>query len=161
MPLGVGGCLSLHWTIWRDRGAEPWVVEVLRMRYRLPFSLPPPLSPVPIPLPSYSPSSVKGIALHGEVSVLLAKGAIELTPPSPGFYSRLFVVWKTSGSLRPVIDLSRLNEFFLQNHFKMESSQLIFSPIRRSDWMVSIDLNPPDPDTLTWLGGLRLAAVSC
>ena len=21
--------------------------------------------------------------------------------------------------------------------------------------------SPPDPDTLTWLGGLRLAAVSC
>ena len=23
-----GGCLSLHWQAWRDRDAEPWVVEV-------------------------------------------------------------------------------------------------------------------------------------
>ena len=28
-----GGCLSLHWQAWRDRGAEPWVVEVLRLGY--------------------------------------------------------------------------------------------------------------------------------
>ena len=28
-----GGCLSLHWQAWRDRGAEPWVVEVLRVGY--------------------------------------------------------------------------------------------------------------------------------
>ena len=74
----------------------------MRMGHRLPFSLLPPLSPVPIPLPSYFPTSIKGIALRGEVSDLLAKGAIELTPPSPGFYNRLFVVWKTSGSWRPV-----------------------------------------------------------
>ena len=32
-----GGCLSLHWQAWRDRGAEPWVVEVLRLGYCLPF----------------------------------------------------------------------------------------------------------------------------
>ena len=43
---------------------------------------------------------------------LIAKGAVELAPlPSPGFYSRLFVVWKTSGSWRPVISLSHLHRF--------------------------------------------------
>ena len=94
---------------------------------------PPPLSQVPIPLPSYSPTSIKGIVLHGEVSALLANGAIELAPPSRGFYSRLFVVWKTSGSWSPVIDLSRLNEFVLQTRFKMESSQSVLSSIWRSD----------------------------
>ena len=52
------------------------------MRYHLPFSLLSPLSPVPIPLPSYSPSSMTGIVLCGEVLALLAKEAIELAPPS-------------------------------------------------------------------------------
>ena len=42
------------------------------------------LSLVPIPMPSYSPSSIKGKALQEEVLSLLAKGAIELAPPSPG-----------------------------------------------------------------------------
>ena len=36
-PLTVGGCLSLHWQAWSDRGAEPWMVEVLRWGYRIPF----------------------------------------------------------------------------------------------------------------------------
>ena len=53
-----GGCLSLHWQAWRDRGAEPWVVEVLRVGYCLPFLCAPPLSNVPIPMPSYSPTSI-------------------------------------------------------------------------------------------------------
>ena len=110
------------------------------MGYHLPFSSPPPLSLAPIPLPRYSPTSIKGLALCGEVSALLAEGVIELAPPSPGFYGRLFVVWKTLGSWRPVIDLSRLNEFVLQTHFKMESSQSVLSSIQRTDWMVSIDL---------------------
>ena len=53
--------LSLHWQAWRDRDAEPWVVEVLRVGYCLPFLSTPPLSHVPIPMPSSSPTSIKGL----------------------------------------------------------------------------------------------------
>ena len=42
-----GGCLSLHWQAWRDRGAEPWVVEVLQVGYCLPFLSTPPLPMFP------------------------------------------------------------------------------------------------------------------
>ena len=56
-----GGCLSLHWQAWRDRDAEPWVVEVLRVGYCLPFLSTPPLSNVPVPMPSSSPTSIKGL----------------------------------------------------------------------------------------------------
>ena len=91
-------------------------------------------------MPSYSPSSIKGKALHEEVLSLLAKEVIELAPPSPGYYSRLFVVWKTSGSWRLVIDLSCLNRFVTQTRFKIEANQLVLGAIRRDDWMVSIDL---------------------
>ena len=41
------------------------------------------LSPVLIPLPSYSSSSIKVMVLCGEVVVLLAKGVIEPVPPPP------------------------------------------------------------------------------
>ena len=79
-------------------GAEPWVVEVLRVGYCLPFLSTPPLSNVPIPMPSYSPTSIKGAALEEVTLGLIAKGAVELAPlTSPGFYSRLCVVWKTRG----------------------------------------------------------------
>ena len=42
----------------------------------------PTLSKEPIPYPSYSPSSIRGKALEGEVLALLGKGAIELAPVS-------------------------------------------------------------------------------
>ena len=68
------------------------------MGYYLPFLGTPPLSNVPIPMPSSSPTSIKGAALEEVTLGLIAKGAVELAPlTSPGFYSRLFVVWKTSG----------------------------------------------------------------
>ena len=90
MPIRVGGCLSLRWPIWKDKGADSWVVEVLRWGYQISFSFPPPLSPDPIPFVSYSLSSIKGKALIGEVRSLIDKGAIKLAPPSPGFL-QLFV----------------------------------------------------------------------
>ena len=88
-------------------------------------------------MPFYSPTSIKGAALEEVTLGLIAKGAVELAPlPSPGFYSRLFVVWKTSGSWRPVIDLSHLNRFVDVSPFQMET---ILS-VRQEGWMASIDL---------------------
>ena len=130
MPLRVGSCLFLHRTIWKDKGAEPRVVEVFRTGYHIPFSSSPPLSLIPFPITSYSPTSIKGEALHGEVLFLIDKGAAELAPPSPGYYRRLFIVWKATGSWRPVIDLSHL----------METNQSVLRAVQRDDWMISIDL---------------------
>ena len=116
-------------------------MEVLREGYNIPFLRPPPLSAEPIPMPSYAPTSIKGAALEEVTLALIAKGAVELAPlPSPGFYSRLFVVWKTSGSWRPVIDLSLLNHFVDVSHFRMETIQSVLLSVRQGDWMASIDL---------------------
>ena len=53
-----GGCLSLHWQAWRGRGAETWVVGVLRLGYCLPFLGTPhvPLFPSQCLIPAPSPS---------------------------------------------------------------------------------------------------------
>ena len=97
--------------MWSDEGADPWVVEVLRWGYQIPFRRAPVLSKEPIPFLAYCPNSIRGKALEGEVQSLLDMGAIEPAPlPSPGFYSRLFVVMKASGAWRPVIDLSPESE---------------------------------------------------
>ena len=65
-------------------------------------------------------------------------GAYPLT--SPDFYSRLFVVWKTSGSWRPVIDLSHLIRFVDVSPFQMGTIQSVLLSVRQGDWMASIDL---------------------
>ena len=117
----------------------------------------PPLSAVPIPLPSYSPSTIKGKALQGELEALIAKRAVELAPSSPGLYSCLFVVQKASGSWRPVIDMLSLNGFVQLTPFRMESNQSVLQSIRSFDWMISIDLKnaylqvPIHPDSRKFL----------
>ena len=116
-------------------------MEVLRYGYRIPFLCDPPLPKVPIPMPSYHPLSTKGVALGEVTQALIAKSAVELAPlPSLGFYSRLFVVLKTSGSWRPVIDLSTLNLFVDVSHFKMET---VIQPLYESRMNWVYDPAPP------------------
>ena len=116
------------------------MVEVLRRGYKIPFLSEPPLSHSPIALRAYDPSSIKGRALESELGDLLAKGAVEPAGRSPGFYARMFVVQKASGSWRPIIDLSALNKFVKKTPFKMETVQSVLTSIRQGDWMCSIDL---------------------
>ena len=119
---------------------DAWVVEALRVGYRIPFDRRPPLSEHPLSLPAYSPQSIKGVALTQELQNLLRKGAVEPAPQSPGFYSRLFLVQKASGSWRPIIDLSTLNDYITSSHFHMETPRSVLSSIRPGDWMISLDL---------------------
>ena len=130
----------MFWRQWELRGAEPWVIQVLKVGYILPFASHPPLSPTPIPLPSYTPSSVRGLALSAAGKDLLSKGAVEPTSPGLGFYSRLFVMPKVTGSWRPVIELSRLNHFVQLSYFCMETAQSVVQSQRPGDWMISVDL---------------------
>ena len=116
------------------------MVEVLREGYKIPFVSLPPLSSTPINLPSYSPSSIKGKALRHELLALQEKGAVQLAPPTPGYYSRMFVVQKASGSWRPIIDLSVLNHHVEFTPFHMETPQSVLRAVRHGDWMISLDL---------------------
>ena len=75
-PIAIGGCLSLHWQVWSDEGAEPWVVEVLQWGYQISFRWALTLSRDPIPLPAYASSSIRDKALEGDVQALLTKGAL-------------------------------------------------------------------------------------
>ena len=119
---------------------DAWVVEALRVGYRIPFDRRPPLSERPLSLPAYSPQSIKGVALTQELQNLIRKGAVEPAPQSPGFYSRLFLVQKASGSWRPIIDLSTLNDYITSSRFHMKTPRSVLSSIRPGDWMISLDL---------------------
>ena len=109
------------------------------MGYCIPFLQP--LSMELIPMPSYAPTSIKGAALEEVTLALIAKGAVGLAPlPTPGFSSRLFVVWKPSGSWRPVIDMSLFNRFMDFSHFRLETIQSVLMSVRQGDWVASVDL---------------------
>ena len=131
---------------------------MLRWGYRVPFLSAPPLSAEPIPFPSYGPNSIRGLALEKEVQSLVQKGDVELAPlPSPGFYSRLFVVMKASRLWRPVIELSILNVRVCKTPFKIETLQSVLLSVQSGDWVVSIGLKdaclqiPIHPDSRKYL----------
>ena len=81
--------------------------------------------------------------LQQAVDALLLKGAIErfTNVTSLGYYSRLFLVPKKTGDLRPVIDLSTLNRHMVVPHCKMETQGSVRSAIRSQEWTVSIDIH--------------------
>ena len=131
---------------------------MLRERYRLSFLSVPPLSSEPIPMPLYSPNSIKGKALEEVTLSLVEKGVVELAPlPSPGYYSWLFMVWKISGSWWTVIDLLLLNFSGSKTPFKMETLASVLLSVRQGNWMISLDLKeaylqvPIHPDSSKFL----------
>ena len=130
----VGARLNLFWRAWEQHQVEPWVLQVLKEGYCIPFHRHPPLSPVPIDFPSYRGNKEKFSALQEEVNQMLAKQAIEpVLNPNPGFYNRLFLVLKASGSWRPVLDVSRLNNYVTKTKFSMETTQSVLDSIQQGD----------------------------
>ena len=106
-------------------------------RVQDPYQSIPPLSVVPIKL-SQSSSPL----LREEIAELLKKRAVEWVRNlgTLGFYSRLFLIPKMNGKLRPVMDLWLLNQYINKHHFKMETVNSVRQSIRTNDWAVSIDL---------------------
>ena len=113
----------------------------LRVSGPFPFAAPSPTCS--LPLPSYSPTSIRGLALAAAVVALQEKEAIEPAPPSQGYYSWLFVTPRVTGGWRTVIDLSCLNSWVDVSHFHMETAQSVLQSLRPGDWMVSLDLQVP------------------
>ena len=112
-------------------------------------------------------------AAIGEVTLtLIAKGAVELAPlPSLGFSSCRFLVWKSLGSWRPVIDLSLLSHFVDISHFRLVPIQSVLMSVRQGEWTASIDLREVYPQFLCtrnlvascalWLMAALTDSMSC
>ena len=134
----IGGFLRECWEVWESWGADPWVVEVLRFGYRIPFHVIPFLSRVPILLPVIPHRSIlhwNGVECCGGRSA--GEGSSRASSFLPGYYSRLFVTPKVTGGWRPLIDHSRLYRSVLVSHFHTETAQSVLQSLRPGDWMVS------------------------
>ena len=77
-----------------------------------------------------------------QIEKLLQLAAIEpvSSPMEPGFFSRIFLVPKSSGGYRPVIDLSALNLYLDVPKFKMETIHSIIPALEESQWAITVDL---------------------
>ena len=141
-PSPVGGRLQQFWKVWENKGASPYVVDLLKEGLKLDFHQPPPLSKTPIFMDSYKGDPLRRQALKAAVEELLQKNVLELVQDqnSPGFYGRLFLRPKPDGRWRSIIDLSELNKFIINPSFQMETAGSIQNSMRQGMWATSIDL---------------------
>ena len=139
----VGGRLTQFLHHWEKFTTDVWVLSVIRGGLDLVFQERPPLSDSPIPM-SQTSGKKKFRLLSEEVQSLLLKRVIEEIPPTqstPGFYSRLFLVAKKTGGMRPVIELSVLNSYLSVPHFKMETNRSIRACILPGMLTTKLDLS--------------------
>ena len=80
----------------------------------------------------------KARALTEEIGKLFA--IIPVPDSGEGFTSSIFLVPKSDGSWRPMVNLKPLNEHIISRHFKMESVRTAKSLLQREDWLVKLDL---------------------
>ena len=140
----MGGCLGRFWKNWENISKDPWVTQVLKEGYQIPFKELPVLSKLPVKFHSHRPGSPQFVALEAEIQAMLEKGAIEVVPQpmTAGYYARMFVVPKGDRALewRPIIDLTRLNRHIDTTTFKMETPRSVMQAVRPGDYFISLDL---------------------
>ena len=131
-----GGRLTHFVSNWRKITQDPWILQTVQ-GLRLEFiNLPPNLQ---IRQPVLEADKVQ--ALSREVEKLVQKEAIcPVQAGDIGFMSPIFVVPKSDGSWRPVINLKSLNQYVRAPHFKMESIKLVKGLIQEGDWLTKLDL---------------------
>ncbi|KAL0187220.1 hypothetical protein M9458_018890, partial [Cirrhinus mrigala] len=83
----------------------------------------------------FAASFQRGLSHFGEPRAGNGTGSRE-----SGFYSRYFIVPKTDGGLRLILDLRLLNCSVMRLKFKMLTVSQVVSQIRSEDWFVMIDL---------------------
>ena len=133
----VGGRLTHFATNWEKISNVPWVQETIsgsRLEFRC------------IPQQGSRPGRMhldpeKSQVLSQEVENLAVKEAIQLVANDrEGYTSPIFLVPKSDGSWRPVINLKSLNRYVITHHFKMESIRTVKGLMQRGDRLIKLDL---------------------
>ncbi|CAG9132569.1 unnamed protein product [Plutella xylostella] len=132
-----GGQLRRYFAAWSARRAPPHILKVIQ-GYRIPFILKPPLRRLSnqssFPLDCSS-------EMQMEVQKMAAQGVIERASQGPGFESHLFLVKKSDGSHRPVLNLKALNNFLVSGKFRLVNMYKVPYFLQPNDWMMKIDLS--------------------
>ena len=111
----VGGRVSKCVSFWPSLTADFWILEAISLGVRIPF-INAPFQSRPSANMSFN-SEMRAIC-DAEVKSLLLKRAIENIPMEDKcFVSGIFVISKSSGGFRPIVNLKGLNRFVDHYHF--------------------------------------------
>jgi hypothetical protein len=136
----VGERLQNSLAQWQESIIDPFALSIVTHGYKIPLLGRPPLTHTARWEPSQK-NMEKARIIRQEVESLLHKRAIQpVTGTEPGFYSHMFLVRKNSGGWRPVMDLTRLNQYVVRSKFRMVTSANIREVVQQHDWLASLDL---------------------
>ena len=132
------GRLALHAHNWAKITSDQWVLTQVQ-GHKLELTSIPHQRKAP---EASHMSSQEEQQLWVEIHKFLEKGAIAVvaTPLRQCFISRMFLIPKKDGTMKPIIDLRELNKFIHWEHSKMEGIHLIEMLLQEGDWMVKLDL---------------------
>ena len=136
-PRPIGGCLAFFMANWEEVSNDPWVLEAVRS-YKIEFISGPRQREPPGQIAMNTEQSQ---AMTLEIQELHKKGAVvQADSHSGGVVSQVFLVPKSDGACRPVLNLKSLNQFVVPHHFKMESIRTLEGVLQKDDWLLKLDL---------------------
>lgn len=122
---------------WRNITSDPFILQAISA-YRLPFSHQPPFQ---VREPQTRLFKIEEQICSQEISCLLRKGAIEKTVEcTDQFLSPFFIINKSSGGWRFILNLKSLNKFIIAPHFKLQNWKTVIRLLFPNDFLASIDL---------------------
>ena len=127
--------MRLYLNEWNQLTQDQWILNTIK-GYKIPFVQDPP----PTQLPPFTFRQEEIRVISEEIESLLIKGAIQESKTPDGFISNIFLVPKSEGRWRLILNLKALNEFVLCKHFKMEDIRCVKDLITKGDHMCKLDL---------------------
>lgn len=133
----ISGGLANKVKEWQKISEDPWILSTVS-GYKIEFDETPFQYKIPLPI-KFNQKQTE--IIDQEVLELLNKRAISKSKfETNQFISNIFIVEKKNGKFRPVINLTKLNEFISYHHLKMETLDVVLSSIKRYSYFVSTDL---------------------
>ncbi|XP_018404624.1 PREDICTED: uncharacterized protein LOC108781208 [Cyphomyrmex costatus] len=133
----LAGRLAFFFHKWKEITSDSLILEAIS-GYKLPFRVSPPPQEIE---PSTILSRLEEDICQQEIINLSNKGAIELVSDCEDqFLSSFFVIRKSPGGWRFILNLKRLNEYIIAPHFKMEDWRTVVNLLSPNDFLTSIDL---------------------
>ena len=135
--LPQAGRIRFYFHKWQQITQDKWVLDAVQ-GYKLPLTEVPP----PTQLPQFVFCQEESSAITQEIDSLLGKGALQrlLSPQEEGFVSNIFLVPKSEGKWRLILNLKSLNQFVIHEHFKMEDIRCVRDLLNKGDYMCKLDL---------------------
>lgn len=131
------GRLASFIDCWREITSDLTILEAIQ-GYKIPFSISPPPRPI-LKEPCFS--SAESNSYNAEIERLLQKGALEIVESSADqFLSSFFLIKKSSGGMRFILNLRNLNSYISPPHFKLEDWRTVIRLMLPHYKMATIDL---------------------